>query len=234
MAPELPETKPRRIMYGLFYVTCILSICLASHETDTIRCNGTPEVIPIQCKNISTGDGYKYPWDVVCDDVIEVYDDSQTPLAKQNNSKLPKQKLCQNLTVKCFYTRDGALKEFCVKFVTDVSMTLLRIIITVVMIVGVIVAAVVVVAVMVLVRCRRQQTQTQNQGEELTELNRPDDGDQPAPGNGGPSTEIGTVTLTNDGAAAAPLDGPRAVDSLLAVGQHSALALEAGAERGKP
>ena len=50
----------------------------------------------------------------------------------------------------------------------------------------------------------------------------------------GPSTEIGTVTLTNDGAAAAPLDGPRAVDSLLAVGQHSALALEAGAERGKP
>ncbi|CAL8286684.1 unnamed protein product [Boreogadus saida] len=70
---------------------------------------------------------------------------------------------------------------------------------------------------------KKKQMQTQNQGEELTEQNRLDDGDQPAPGNGiplvfagrGPFTEIGTVTLTNDGAAAAPLDGPRAVDSLL-------------------
>ena len=31
--------------------------------------------------------------------------------------EIPQQKLCRNLTVKCFYKSDGKNKEFCAKFV---------------------------------------------------------------------------------------------------------------------
>ncbi|XP_056433285.1 uncharacterized protein LOC130371504 isoform X2 [Gadus chalcogrammus] len=111
-------------MNGLFYMICILSISLAPPVSGNI-CLGTPVVITMQCKNISTGDGYyKYPWSLppgkVCKD-LEVYADNQPILlAKHPNATLPKLTQCRNLTVRCIYEMNGTanVDEICREFVT--------------------------------------------------------------------------------------------------------------------
>ncbi|XP_030206284.1 uncharacterized protein LOC115539415 [Gadus morhua] len=217
-------------MNGLFYMICILSISLAPPVSGNI-CLGTPLVITIQCKNISTGDGYyEYPWSLppgkVCKD-LEVYADNQPILLAQHpNATLPKLTQCRNLTVRCIYEMNGTVNvdEMCREFVTDSDASSLSeperpkqqlnntseqtdvdsvknepsptdqstqpaaFWITVV---GPVVVLAVVGAAWWCVR-KKKPMPTQNQGLELTEMNRPDDGDQ-TPSGHGDTTEDGAL-----------------------------------------
>ncbi|CAL8286688.1 unnamed protein product [Boreogadus saida] len=135
--------------------------------------------------------------------------------------ELRQQELCQNLTVKCFYKSDGKPKEFCAKFVIDHSSSTdsdatslldpgkhepsptdqLRfgLFVAVGGVAGLRCWRVGEVGVVegcsVVASSKKKQMQTQNQGEELTEQNRLDDGDQPAPGNGIPLVFAGRGTF---------------------------------------
>ncbi|XP_056433321.1 uncharacterized protein LOC130371532 [Gadus chalcogrammus] len=218
-------------MNGLFYMISILSISLAPPVSGNI-CLGTP----VECKNISTGDGYyKYPWSLppgkVCKD-LEVYADNHMILmAKHPNATLPKLTQCRNLTVRCIYEMNGTadVDEICRKFVTDSDASSLSdpgrpkqqlnntseptdmdsvknkpsptdqrsqpaaFWITVVGPVAVVVAVVLAVAGAAWWCLRKKKPMpTQNQGLELTEMNRPDDGDQ-TPSGHGETTEDGAL-----------------------------------------
>ncbi|CAL8369740.1 unnamed protein product [Lota lota] len=58
---------------------------------DTTGCR-EPREESMQCESISTEDGYGYPWDTVCDELL-VYFDNQTqqaavnPVSRQYNAK---------------------------------------------------------------------------------------------------------------------------------------------------